>query len=709
MTSLRNFADGGKLVGEITVSSRTDGEVAIIEINSPPVNALGNAVRRGIFDNLAEALADEEIEAIVLTGKGGFFSGGADITEFGKPVSDPILSDLIMAIEAAEKPVVAAINGTALGGGLEVALGCHYRLAPRNARLGLPEVKLGLLPGAGGTQRLPRLVGPVAALAPIVSGTPLSGDEAEALGVIDQLTGSDVVKDATEYAREVKDKRPLRRLSEDNSKLKAVDMEAFENEAARLLSRSRGLAGPKACVQSVRNALSMPFAEASAEERTMFKELREGDESKAQRHLFFAERQALKLPGVGREVRPREVNRVAVIGAGTMGGGIAMSLALGGYDVVLIDVNPENLEKGLATIEKNFRRTQARGGLTGAEVDAALARIKGATSLAETADTEMVIEAVFENMNLKKKIFSELDKIVKPGTILATNTSTLNINEIAAVTSRPEDVMGMHFFSPANVMKLLENVRCEKTSPDVLVTANLVGRRAGKIPVTVGVCDGFVGNRMLYARARQVEALLQGGASPARLDAAAKNFGFAMGPCAVGDLSGLDIGYAVRQESRRRSPVADAIAELGRYGQKTGAGYFLYEEGSRTPIPDPFVDDLIAKVAEKEGVERRELSDEEIVERLVFSLINEGARILAEGIAARSSDIDLIYINGYGFPVAKGGPMYFADQVGLAKVAERLDHYAKISGDETLIPATLLKDLASSGGTFGSWSASGGQ
>ena len=688
------------------VSILKHDEVAVIEFSNPPVNALGAAVRTGIYTKLQEAAADESITAIVLKGSGRFFSGGADITEFGNAPVEPSLTDLINAVESSEKPVVAAINGAALGGGMELSLACHYRIGSAQAKLGLPEVKLGLLPGAGGTQRLPRLIGPVAALEPIVKGAPIDAQKALELGTLDKVTSSDVEAEAIVFAREILG-QPIRRLSQDDSKIEVADKGSFEGEAARLLNRSRGLAAPKACIQAIRDTFDLPFAEAAQRERDAFARLRDGSESKAQRHLFFAERQALKLPGIGKDIKPRVVEHIAVIGAGTMGGGIAMSLALGGFEVTLIDINPENLERGLTTIEKNFRKTQSRSGLTEAEVDAALAAITGATSLDATAEVDMVIEAVFEKMDLKKKIFSELDEVAKPSAVLASNTSTLDINEIAAVTSRPQDVMGMHFFSPANVMKLLENVRCAKTAPEVLVTANSVGKRAGKIPVTVGVCDGFVGNRMLYARARQVEALLQGGASPIRLDTAAKNFGFAMGPCAVGDLSGLDIGYAARREGGRRSPVADAIVELGRHGQKTNAGYYLYEEGSRTPIPDPVIDDLIAEVAAREGVERRDLSDEEITERLVFPLINEGADILEEGVATRASDIDLIYINGYGFPVAKGGPMFYADQTGLNIIVKKLRHYAEVTGDETLEPAPLLVELAESGSTFGSWPGKG--
>ncbi len=688
-------------MSDTKVTIQKDGEVAIITITNPPVNALSGVVRQGIWKHVQDAMGDDSCKAIVIAGNARAFSGGADITEFGGTPVEPGLNPLIDGIEASEKPVVAAIEGFAFGGGFEIALGAHYRVAGPNAQVGLPEVKIGVIPGAGGTQRLPRLIGPVASLAPIVTGDPIGAAKAAELGIVDKVVDGDVTAAAVAYAREIADKRPLNRLSQNDDKVKGADKAAFDKEAARLLARTRKLVAPQGCVEAVRASMEMGFADGMDKEREIFHELREGDESKAMRHLFFAERAALKMPGVPKETKPRDIKKIAVLGAGTMGGGITMSMATGGYDVTMIDLNADNLKRGLDTIEKNYRRTQQRGGFTESEVDGALSRIKGSSNFDDVADADMVIEAVFENMDLKKKIFADLDRLCKPGAILASNTSSLDVDEIAAVTKRPEDVMGMHFFSPANVMKLLENVRGEKSSPDILVTANVVGKRAGKIPVTVGVCNGFVGNRMGASRGKQVHALMLEGAMPEQIDRAAKAFGFAMGPLAVNDLAGLDIGYSVRQERGESMPIPDAIVEkLGRKGQKTKAGYYLYEDGSRTPITDPEIENLIREISSGLGYTPRDISDEEILERLIFPLINEGAQILDEGIAVRASDIDLIYINGFGFPLWTGGPMKYADRVGVKVVAERLAKYAELSGDEGLKPKPLLAKLAAEGSSF---------
>ena len=692
-------------MSEKKVSVRKDGEVGIIEIDNPPVNAMSAAVRSGVWDGLHELQADAGVKAIVLACKERTFSGGADITEFGKPPLRPGLSEVIDEVERSDIPVVAAVFGTALGGGLELALGCHYRVGPASVKMGLPEVKLGLLPGAGGTQRLPRAIGMEAAVGPIVTGEPMDGTEAARLGLLDKLIEGDLLSGAVDFARSVIG-QPVRRLSQDDTKIAPTraDDSGFEAEVSRLLSRSRGLKAPAACAQAVRNCLTLSFDDATQWERDTFQDLRKGEESEAMRHHFFAERAALKLPGVGKDVKPRPVKKIAVIGAGTMGGGITMSMATGGYEVTMIDKSPEALERGMGIIEKNYRKTEARGGFTKAEVDGALSRISTATDLSATADADMVIEAVYENLDLKKSIFAELDKVAKPGAVLASNTSTLDVDEIAAATSRPEDVMGMHFFSPANVMKLLENIRGAKSAPDILVTANTVGKRAGKIPVTVGVCNGFAGNRMGGARGRQVQRMLLEGAMPQDVDRVAKAFGFAMGPLAVNDLAGLDIGYAVRKERGEKSPVADALAEMGRYGQKTSAGFYLYEGGSRTPIPDPMVEELIRRISAEHGFKPREIPDQEILDRLLFPLINEGAQILDEGIAARSSDLDLIWVNGFGFPLAKGGPMFWADGQGVGNVYERLKGYYEVSGDPNLEPKPLLKTLAEAGSSFAEWS-----
>lgn len=685
------------------ITTRQDGGIRIIEIDNPPVNAMSNAIRAGLLEAVTAAGKDPAVEAVVLCGKGKVFCGGAEIREFGQPSGEPILPALIDVIEAQPKPVIAALHGVAFGGGFEIALGSHIRVASSDTKLALPEVKLGLIPGAGGTQRLPRLIGAAKAARIIVTGDPIGAAEALALGVLDGVVEGDLIEGAVKAAREaVAAKTPLRRVSRMTGAHDAsrADMPAFEAEVAALLKRARGLDAPAACVESIRNAMALPYEEGLKREREIFIRLRDGVQSKAQRHLFFAERAALKVGGVPAGTKARPIRSVAVLGAGTMGGGIAMCFASAGIAVTIVDPNPEALARGMGVCEANYRATAKRGGLDETGLAKVLATLKGSSDFNTVAEVDLVIEAVFEDMALKKKIFADLDRLTRPGTILATNTSTLDVNEIAAATSRPQDVLGMHFFSPANVMKLLEIVRGASTAPDVLVSAIEIGKAIGKVPVTVGVCYGFVGNRMLHARGGQVERLLLEGASPKDIDAAATGFGFLMGPCAVGDLAGLDVGWRIRKEVGRKAIVADAICELGRFGQKTGKGYFLYEAGSRTPVPDPEIDALIDTLAAANGITRRTIDAEEIRERLIYPLVNEGARILEEGIAERSSDIDLIWINGYGFPVGRGGPMFYADTVGLAKVAERLAHYAAITGDEKMKPAPLLERLAQAGKTF---------
>ena len=687
-----------KLVSDPISSTRMVGRVLVVESDNPPVNALGHAVRKGLYDG-AEAAKSDDVDAVVIACKGRTFHAGADIREFGKPPQAPGLGEVIDAFEALGKPVVAAIHGTALGGGLEVALGCDYRVASPTAKIGLPEVKLGLLPGAGGTQRLPRLIGAVAALGPIVTGEPIPAKKAKEMGAIDEIIEGDLVEGAVAFAQKlVADKAPLRPLSK--MEAPATDMAAFDEAAAKLLRRSRGLKAPAVNAQAVKNAVTLPFAEGMKAEREFFLDLVSGEESMAQRHAFFAEREAAKVPGVTKDVKARPIEKMAVLGAGTMGGGITMSFASAGIPVTIIDLNPEALDRGMKIIEKNYRATQARGGLTEAQVEKALANITPSSSFDDVADADMVIEAVFENMDLKKKIFKDLDAKCKPGCVLASNTSTLDVDEIAAVTSRPQDVLGMHFFSPANVMRLLEIVRGDKTAPDVLKTAMEVGKKGGKVPVVVGVCYGFVGNRMLHARGAQVRKLLLEGASPVEVDGALTKFGMAMGPLQMSDMAGLDVGWRIRQETGAKDPVGDALHDMGRHGQKTKAGYYLYEEGSRTPIPDPEVDALIAKVAKEQGVKRREIDEKEVFERLMFSMINEAAKILDEGIALRPSDIDVIYLYGYGFPMGKGGPMFYADSVTPAYIAERLNIYADNTGDEELRPCPYLAKLAAENTTF---------
>jgi 3-hydroxyacyl-CoA dehydrogenase len=681
-----------------TVTITRDGEVAIITIDSPPVNALGFRVREPLQKALETLAGDASAAAIVLACAGRTFVGGADITEFGKPAQRPDLRDVIATLERIEKPTVAAIHGTALGGGLELALGCHFRIADKGANLGLPEVKLGLLPGAGGTVRLPRLVGPAKALKMIVSGTPVPADVALASALVDAISESNVLANAVAFARDKAASgiaaAPVR---DRGAQIVGADLAAFDAEAAELAKKARGLDAPLACAQSVRNAITLPFDEALAAERELFTKLVSGDQSRAQRHLFFAEREATKVPGVGKEVAPREIHRAGIIGAGTMGGGIAMAFVNGGIPVTLLEMSREALDRGLAMIEKNYAISVSRGSLTEDTKAGRMALFAPTTDYADLADCDLIIEAVFEDMAVKKEVFSKLDAIAKPTAILATNTSYLDVNEIAASTSRPQDVLGLHFFSPANVMKLLEIVRGEKTAPDVLATALGVAKRIGKVPVVVGVCHGFVGNRMLSARSDDAENLLLEGASPGEIDKVFTGFGWPMGPFQMYDLAGLDIGWRIRKARGRTAVIADRLCEQGRFGQKTGKGFYRYENGSRTPVPDPEVAQLIEDSARERGIERRAISADEIIERTLYPMINEGTQILEEGIAARASDIDIVWTNGYGFPVGKGGPMFWADLEGLPKIIERLEYWHGRGGKDVFKPSALLTRLAAEG------------
>ncbi|MBA3446675.1 MAG: enoyl-CoA hydratase/isomerase family protein, partial [Pseudaminobacter sp.] len=557
-----------------TVSVARDGGIAIVTIDNPPVNALSFHVRAPLLAALESLREDYSVEAIVLACAGRTFVAGADITEFGKPMRPPELRDLIVALETLGKPSVAAIHGTALGGGLELALGCHFRVADKGARLGLPEVKLGLLPGGGGTIRLPRLVGAVAALKMIVSGVPVSAPEALESGLVAAVCDSDLVAHAVTFAREKAAGGPLKAVRERSEKIAGADLDAFDAEAAILAKKARGLDAPIACAQSVRNALTLPFDEALAKERDLFMRLVGGDQSRAQRHLFFAEREAVKVPGVGKGVLPRDIRRAGIIGAGTMGGGIAMSFVNGGIPVTLLEMNREALDCGLAMIDRNYAISVARGSLTDDAKAGRMALFSPTTDYADLADCDIVIEAVFEEMAVKREVFGRLDAVARPRAILATNTSYLDVNEIASSTSRPRDVVGLHFFSPANVMKLLEIVRGEKTEPDVLATALAVAKRIAKVPVVVGVCHGFVGNRMLSARSEDAESLLLEGATPERIDKAFTDFGWPMGPFQMYDLAGLDIGWRNRKARGKTAAIADALCEQGRFGQKTGAGFY---------------------------------------------------------------------------------------------------------------------------------------
>ena len=687
------------------VRTRRDGEIAIVTVDNPPVNALKFEVRAGILDAFTRANDDAAVKAIVLAAEGRTFIAGADITEFGKPPKSPSLIEVIAAIDEIKKPTIAAMHGTPLGGGLEITLACHFRLAAPGTRLGLPEIKLGLIPGAGGTQRLPRLVGIEKALEMILSGSPIPAKDALAHGLVDEIVQGDLIEGAVAFARKViAQKRPLNRVRDRDEKLAEfrANPEKFAEAAARAGKRGQGMEAPIAVIEAVRRTLDTPIDQALKQERETFLRLMTGDQSKAQRHFFFAEREAAKIPGLAADVKPREVKKVAVIGVGTMGGGIAMNFANAGIPVTVVETNDEALKRGFDTIAKNYGASVKRGSLAQADMDKRLALFTPSTSLDVVAEADLVIEAVFEEMDIKKKLFADLDRLAKPGAVLATNTSYLDVNEIAQATKRPEDVLGMHFFSPANIMKLLEVVRAKATAPDVLVTAMTLGRKIGKVPVVVGVCHGFVGNRMLSPRTAQAERLLLEGASPRDVDAAAVEFGFPMGPFAMGDLAGLDIGWRNRKALGRRAEIADALCEQGHFGQKTGKGFYVYERGSREGVPNPEVDMLITGASARLGFKRRTIDRQEITERLIFPMINEGAKILDEGVAYRPGDIDVIWVYGYGWPVWRGGPMYHADQVGLSYIRDQLAAYAARSGDESLAPSPFLSRLAAEGRDFAS-------
>ena len=688
------------------IEYETHGAIALIALNNPPVNAMSVVMRQALADAIRKAETDETVKAIVLTGRGRCFCGGADIREFAKPRKEPFLTHVITMIEACKKPVIAAMHGAGLGGGCELPLGCHYRVGDNTVKTGLTEVTLGILPGAGGTQRLPRLIGIKAALDMILSGKPMDAARARETGFLDEIIEGDLVQGALDYAgkliAEGKGPRPTRDMKIDDTGAEKL----FADTRARIARRSRGLLSPGRCIDAVERALTISLDEGLALEREFFDELVVSDQSKAQRHLFFAQRLAHKIPGVPADTPVREIRSATVIGCGTMGRGIAMSLANGGVPVTVLEMNKEALDKGLAMTRDTYAGSVSRGSLAQDDMDARLKLISGTTDYADIADADIVIEAVFEEMDLKKQIFGKLDDVCKPGAILATNTSSLDVNEIAASTNRPGDVIGTHFFSPANVMKLMENVRGEKTAPDVIATVMKLSKDIDKVGVMVGVCDGFVGNRMLYYYRTQAEFLLEEGALPHQVDKVIYDFGFPMGPFAMGDLAGLDVGYLVRQHRRKTKPsndrysfIGDRIVEMGRHGQKNGKGWYLYKDGSRKPEPDPEIEKLILGISKELGITRKEISDQEILERCMYPLINEGAKILGEGIAIRSSDIDLIWVYGYGFPIGKGGPMFYADTVGVKKVYEVMKKLSDAHGD-MLKPAPLLEELATSGKSF---------
>jgi len=679
------------------------GRVAVLTVNNPPVNALSQHVRQGLRDGLRAAAADAGAGAVVIVCAGRTFIAGADITEFGKPPREPGLHEVLDMIESSPKPVVAAIHGTALGGGLEVTLACHYRVGVKSARFGLPEVKLGLLPGAGGTQRLPRVVGVPKALSMIVSGDPIGADEALKHGLIDEIVDGDLTAAGVAFAEKVlAEKRPLRKIRDLDDKIAAVrgKPEVFAEFRKSVARQTRGFRAPENCIKAVEASVNLPFDQGMQRERELFVELMNSPESKAQRYFFFAEREAAKIPDVPADTPAKDIRKAAVIGAGTMGGGIAMNFANAGIPVTVVEVAREALDRGLAVVRKNYEATASRGRITAADVEKRMGLIQGTTDWNAIADADIVIEAVFEEMPIKKEVFAKLDGIAKPDAVLATNTSTLDVNEIASATKRPESVVGTHFFRPANVMRLLENVRGKKTSKTAIATAMAVGRRIGKVPVLVGVCYGFVGNRMLHQRGIQAEKLILEGALPHQVDRVLTDFGFPMGPFAMGDLAGLDVGWRIRKGRGVTSPVADRICELGRFGQKTGAGYFRYEKGDRTPIPDTDVEKIIVDVATSMGITRRPISDEEMLQRLLYPMVNEGARILDEKIAIRASDIDVIWVYGYGWPVYRGGPMFWADSIGLAALRDRMLQFQRQTGDAFWTPAALLNRLADQGKGF---------
>ena len=687
------------------VDTEKQGGIAIIRMNNPPVNALGHALRVGIEKAFNEANADAAIKAIVLTGTGKFFSAGADITEFKGEMKEPFLPALIDRIEASAKPVVAAVNGTALGGGLELALGCHYRVASKDVRqLGLPEIKLGIIPGAGGTQRLPRAIGAEAALQLITTGAFIDAAKGAAAGLIDKVADGDVVAAAVAFAKEQVGKPP-RRIGEKKIEKSAVPAGLFEKARASLARHPSGPIAPKAAIDAVEAATTLPLAEGNARERQLFREAAGSPYARALQYAFFAERQAASLPGIGPDTKLRDVKTLGVLGAGTMGTGITIAFLNAGIAATIVETTQEALDKGVERIKDTFSANAKRGRITEAQAADRFAKLTPSLRLEDLGSADLIIEAVFENMALKKEIFAKLDKIAKPGAIIATNTSTLDVNEIAAVTKRPQDVIGLHFFSPANIMRLLEIVRGEKTAGDVMATSMAIAKRIGKVGVQAGVCDGFVGNRMLASYGGEVQAMTLEGAMPQEIDGALEGWGMAMGPLAVSDLAGLDVGYRIRKERKltgeaaQHARVADKIVEMGRLGQKTGAGYYKYDANRKRQV-DPEIEALIRSEAEALQIKQRSIPSDEIVERSLLRLANEGAKILQEGIALRASDIDTMYLNGYGFPAWRGGPMWQVDNViGVKKAAERIKAYeAKYGGRWKIAP--LIERLAAEDGTF---------
>jgi len=684
------------------------GEVAVITLDNPPVNGLGYALRRGISEGVERAEDDAAVRCIVLIGTVLGFSGGADVKEFGTPLAlaAPNLRSLVSEIEACSKPVIAAIGGIAMGGGLELSLACHYRVAAAGARIALPEVKLGLLPGAGGTQRLPRVVGLETALNMIVSGAAVTSEELAGTRLFDRMIDGELLAGAIDFARQVAEVRPLPRVRE--LPVRHANAEGFLGFARAIVkAQAKSFPAPSACVDAVAASLGA-FEPGLAEERALFSRLVLSPESAALRHAFFAERAAARIADVPADTPVRTIRSAAVIGAGTMGGGIAMSFANAGIPVTVLDASAEALEKGLAAVRRNYESAAQKGKLSAADLQARCALISGTLEAKELAAADILVEAVFEDLAVKRKVFQELDALAKPGAILASNTSTLDIDTIALSTSRPAEVLGLHFFSPANVMRLLEIVRGRATSHEVLASALALAKKLNKVGVVAGVCDGFIGNRMLGPYLRQVELLLLEGALPAQLDGALERWGWAMGPCRMMDLAGNDVAGFIRRRQYAENPqaprshIADRLVELGRFGQKSGKGYYRYEPGARGALADAEVERVILDTARGAGLTRRPISEAEIAERCVCALINEGAKILEEGIAARASDIDVVYLTGYGFPVSRGGPMFYADTLGLPRIVRIMRRFAAnpASDPDFWKPAALLAELALAGKTL---------
>jgi 3-hydroxyacyl-CoA dehydrogenase len=688
----------------------THGAVAVIAMNNPPVNGLGYDLRSGIVAGIDQALANPAVQAIVLIGSARAFSGGADIKEFNTPkaLAEPTLHAVIRAAEGSSKPVIAAIGGVCMGGGLELALGCHFRVAAAGAQIALPEVKLGLLPGAGGTQRLPRVVGVETALNMIVSGTPVPSEQLKGTALFDAMIEGDLQAGALAFANKViAEKRPLKRVRD--MKIDYPNAEAFFQFSRNTVgAMAKNFPAPLKCVDAVAAAVSKPFDQGLAFEREAFLFLVQTPESRALRHAFFGERAASKIADVPEDTPVRRIEKVAVIGAGTMGGGIAMNFLNAGIPVTIIEMKEEALEKGIGIIRKNYENSLKKGKLTQEKLDQRMGLLKKTMSYDDLKDADLVIEAVFEEIGVKEQVFKKLDEVMKPGAILASNTSTLDVNKIANFTKRPQDVIGMHFFSPANVMKLLEVIRGAATAKDVLATVMQLAKKIKKTAVVSGVCDGFIGNRMIEHYGRVAGFLVEDGASPWQIDRALEKWGMAMGPFRMGDLAGNDIGWAIRKRRYVEKPsvtyskIADRLCELGRFGQKTGMGWYRYEAGKRDAIPDPIVDKMIDDYRKEKGITPRKISDEEIVERCIFALVNEAARLLEEGIAQRASDIDMVYLTGYGFPLHRGGPMLYADQVGLYNVVRAMQRFGAAPGGDAKFwqPAPLLAKLAAEGKSF---------